>query len=135
MKVNSYNSRILNPQEQKRSTLDRERIGIVHAPQIYQFLILGSPYPIHISIDHKPLLHCFTNKGNLCKRLYRAQIQLTKVSKLKTFHTPGKNLSVADMLSRSFKTGRQLIKSNINNSLHKLTLQYYKATHLNLYIT
>ena len=29
-------------------------------------------------------------------------MQLTKFSKLKIFHTPGKNLSVADILSRSF---------------------------------
>ena len=102
MKVISYNSRILNPQEQKLSTLDRELLGIVHALQIYEFLIIGSPHPIHIFTDHKPLLHCFTKKGNLSPRFYRAQMQLTKFSKLKTIHTPGKNLSVADMLSRSF---------------------------------
>ena len=29
-------------------------------------------------------------------------MQLTKLSKLKIFHTPGKNLTVADMLSRTF---------------------------------
>ena len=29
-------------------------------------------------------------------------MQLTKFSKLKTIHTPGKNLTVADMLSRTF---------------------------------
>ena len=102
MKVKSYNSRILNPQEQKLSTLDRELLGIVHALQIYEFLIIGSPHPIHIFTDHKPLLHCFTKKGNLSPRFYRAQMQLTKFSKLKIIHTPGKNLSVADMLSRSF---------------------------------
>ena len=34
MKVISYNSRIVNPQEQKLSTLDRELLGIVHALQI-----------------------------------------------------------------------------------------------------
>ena len=62
MKVMSYNSRILNPQEQKLSTLDRELLGIVHALQIYEFLIIGSPHPIHIFADHKPLLHCFTKK-------------------------------------------------------------------------
>ena len=101
-KVISYNSRILNPQEQKLSTLDRELLGIVHALQIYEFLIIGSPHPIHIFTDHKPLLHCFTKKGNLSPRFYRAQMQLTKFSKLKIIHTPGKNLSVADMLSRSF---------------------------------
>ena len=102
MKVISYNSRILNPQEQKLSTLDREHLGIVHALQIYEFLIIGSPHLIHIFTDHKPLLHCFTKKGNLSPRFYRAQMQLTKLSKLKIIHTPGKTLSVADMLSRSF---------------------------------
>ena len=102
MKVISYNSRILNPQEQKLSTLDKELLGIVHALQIYEFLIIGSPHPIHIFTDHKPLLHCFTKKSNLSPRFYRAQMQLTKFSKLKIFHTPGKKLSVADMLSRSF---------------------------------
>ena len=92
MKVISYNSRILNPQEQKLSTLDRELLGIVHALQIYEFLIIGSPHPIHIFTDHKPLLHCFTKKGNLSPRFYRAQMQLTKFSKLKIIHTPGKTL-------------------------------------------
>ena len=102
MKVISYDSRILNPQEQNFSTLDRELLGIVHALQIYEFLIIGSLHPIHIFTDHKPLLHCFTKNGNLSPRFYRAQMQLTKFSKLKIIHTPGKNPSVADMLSRSF---------------------------------
>ena len=57
MNVISYNSRILNPQEQKLSTLDRELLGIVHALQIHEFFIIGSPHPIHIFTDHKPLLH------------------------------------------------------------------------------
>ena len=43
MKVISYNSRILNPQEQKLSTLDRELLGKVHTLQIYEFLILVLP--------------------------------------------------------------------------------------------
>ena len=109
MKVISYNSRILNPQEQKLSTLDRELLGIVHALQTYEILIIGSPHPIHIITDHKPLLHCFTKKGNLSPRFCRAQMQITKFSKLKIIHTAGKNLSVADMLSSFFtKTELQL---------------------------
>ena len=40
--VLSYNSRILIPQEQKLSTLDRELLGIAHARQIYEFAIIGS---------------------------------------------------------------------------------------------
>ena len=35
MKVITYNFRILNPQEQNFSTLDRELLGIVHTLQIY----------------------------------------------------------------------------------------------------
>ena len=65
MKVISYNSRILNQQEQKLSTLDRELHGIVHALQIYEFLIIGSPHPIHAFTDHKSLLHYFTKKETL----------------------------------------------------------------------
>ena len=107
MKVFSYNSRILNTQEQKFSTLDRELLAIVYALQIYEFLIIGSPHPIYIFTDHKPLLHCFAKKGNLSPRFYRAQMHLTKFSKLKIIHTPGKNLTVADMLSRTF-TNEQL---------------------------
>ena len=59
-KVISYNSSILNPEEQKLSTLDRERLGIVHALQFYEFIIIGSPHPIHVFTDHKSFLHCFT---------------------------------------------------------------------------
>ena len=65
MNVTSYNCRILNLQERKLSTLDRELLGIVHELQIYEFLIIGSPHAIHIFTDHKPLLHCFTKKVTL----------------------------------------------------------------------
>ena len=102
MRVISYNSRILNTQEQNLSTLDRELLAIVYALQIYEFLIIGSLHPIYIFTDHKPLLHCFAKKGHLSPRFNRAQMQLTKISKLKIIHTPGKNLTVADMLSRTF---------------------------------
>ena len=46
----SYKKVISNnhPQEQKLSTLDREHLGIVHAIQIHEFLIIGYPHPFHI---------------------------------------------------------------------------------------
>ena len=55
MKVISYNSRIRNPHKNKFSTLGRELLSIVHALQIFEFPIIGSPHPIHIFTDHKPL--------------------------------------------------------------------------------
>ena len=136
-KVISYNSRILNPKEQKLSTLERELLGIVHALQIYEFIIIGSPHPIHVFTDHKPLLHCFTKKGNLSPRFYRAQMQLTKFSKLKIIHTPGKKFFLlltysADLL---LKKNYKSINSNINTFHLILISQYYKTTNLNPYIT
>ena len=136
MKVISYNSRIPNPQEQKLSTLDRELLGIVHALQIYEFLIIGSPHPIHIFTDHKPLLHCFTKRGNISPRFYRAQMQLAKFSKLKIIHTPGKKLFVADMLSRSFtKAELQLNQLKHKQLPPQIDFALYKMALLNLYIT
>ena len=64
MRVISYTSRILNAQDQKLSTLDRELLAIVYALQIYEFLITGSPHPIYKFTDYKPLPHCFAKKGN-----------------------------------------------------------------------
>ena len=65
MKVISYTSRILNPQERKLATVERELLGIVNALQIYELIVIGSPHPIHIFTDHKPLLHCFTKQETL----------------------------------------------------------------------
>ena len=53
MRLASYNSRIHSTQEQKLSTLDRELLAIVHALQIYEILIIGSPHPIFIFTDQK----------------------------------------------------------------------------------
>ena len=116
MKVIFYNSRTEpSPQGQKLSTLHRELLGILQVVRINEFLINGSPHPIHVFTDHKPLLHCFTKKGNLSPRFYRAQMQLTEFSKLEIIQTPEKNLSVADMLSRS-STKAEL---KINQLKHK----------------
>ena len=62
MKVIPYNSRILSTQKQKLSTIDSELLGVVHALQIYEFLIIGSLHPNHLFTDHKPLLRWFTKK-------------------------------------------------------------------------
>ena len=43
----------------------------------------------------------FYKKGNRSPQFYRAQMQLTKFSKLKIFHTPGKIFSIAYIISRS----------------------------------
>ena len=104
MQIISYNSRIITTQEQKLSTYDRELCAITFALSQYEFIIIGSNFPITISTDHNPILFLFTRKGNLTPRQYQAQILLTKFSNLQIIHTAGTNLTVADMLSRKFST-------------------------------
>ena len=100
--VISYISRIFTTNEQKLCTTYRELIGIVYALTIYEHIIIGSAHFINVLNDHKPILSCFTKKGNLSPIFYTAQMQLTKFQKLRIIYTKGKYLFVADMLSRSF---------------------------------
>ena len=65
MQIISYNSRILTTQEQKLSTYDRELCAITFALSQYEFIIIGSKFPITIFTDHNPILFLFTRKGNL----------------------------------------------------------------------
>ena len=101
MNVISYNSPILNPQELKPSTLDRELLGIVHALQIYEFLIIGSSHPIHVLTDHKSLLPCFTKKIILAHAFTELKCNY-KSFKTQNYSYSWKNPSVADMLSPPF---------------------------------
>ena len=100
MQIISYNSRVLNTQEQKISTHDRKLCAVTFALTVYEFIIIGSKFPITLSTDHNQLLFLFTRKGNLTPRQYKAQMLLTKLSNLRILHTAGTNLAAVDMLSR-----------------------------------
>ena len=104
MQIISHKSRILTSQEQKLSTYDRELCAITLALSQYEFIIIGSKFPITIFTDHNPILFLFTRKGNLTPRQYKAQMLVTKFSNLQIIHTAGTNLTVADMLGRDFST-------------------------------
>ena len=74
MKVVSYISRRLNPSEQKQFTLDCELLGIVHAQQVYEYLIIGSPLLI-LFTDHKQTsFTLFHKEMQSHPRFYRAQM-------------------------------------------------------------
>ena len=59
----SFNSRIFDKVEQKMSTLHRELCGIVSALKTYEHYIIGSPFPINLSCDHKSILYLWGRKG------------------------------------------------------------------------
>ena len=100
-RIISFNSRIFDKAEQKMSTLHRELCGIVSALQTYEHYIIGSPFPIYLYCDHKPILYLWGRKGQLSHRFFRYQVIITKFQNLKIIWTPGSNLAFPDILSRN----------------------------------
>ena len=100
-RIISFNSRIFDEAEQKMSTLHRELCGIVSALQTYEHYIIGSPFPIYLYCDHKPILYLWGRKGQLSHRFFRYQVIITKFQNLKIIWTPGSNLAFPDILSRN----------------------------------
>ena len=83
------------------STLHRELCGIVSALQTYEHYIIGSPLPIYLYCDHKPILYLWGRKGHLSHRFFRYQVIITKFQNLKIIWAPGSNLAFPDILSRN----------------------------------
>ena len=96
-----FNSRIFDKAEQKMSTLHRELCGIVSALQTYEHYIIGSPFPIYLYCDHKPIFCLWGRKGQLSHRFFRYQVIIRKFQNLKIIWTPGSNLAFPDILSRN----------------------------------
>ena len=100
-RIISFNSRVFDKAEQKMSNLHRELCGIVSALQTYEQYNIGSPFPIYLYCDHKPILYLWGRKGQLSHRFFRYQIIITKFQNLKIIWTPGSNLAFPDILSRN----------------------------------
>ena len=95
----SFSSRVLEKAEQKISNLHRELCGIVSALQIYKNYNIGSPFPIYLYCDHKPILYLWGRIGQLSHRFFRYQVIITKFRNVKISWTPGSNLAFPDILS------------------------------------
>ena len=106
-RIVSYNSRIFDKSEQELSTTHRELCGIVSALQAYEHFIIGSPHPVYVYCDHKPILYLWARKGQLSHRFFRYQVIITKFQNLKIIWTPGKNLPIPDILSRNVTNNEQ----------------------------
>ena len=96
-RIISFNSRMFDKAEQKTSTLHRELCGIVSALETYEHYIIGSPFPIYLYCDHKPILYLWGRRGQLSHRFFRYQVITTKFQNLKIIRTPGSNLAFPDI--------------------------------------
>ena len=120
-RIVSFNSRVLTKDEQKMSTLHRELCGIISALQTYEHFIIGSPHPIKIFCDHKPLLYLWARKGRLSHQFFRYQVIIKQFTYLQIIWTPGKNLAFPDLLSRNVPlkdlNGHQLAHKEIHKDI------------------
>ena len=100
-RIVSFNSRVFDNAEQKKSTLHRELCGIVSALQTYEHYLIGSPFLIYLHCDHKPILYPWGRKGQLYHRFFKHQVIMTKFHNLEIIWTPGSNPAFLDILSRN----------------------------------
>ena len=78
----------------------RELCGIISALQTYEIYVIGSPSPIYLYCDHRPILFLWSRRVQLSHRFFNYQLVITKFQNLQIIYTEGKNLTFADILSQ-----------------------------------
>ena len=96
----SFNSRVYTKDEKKMSTTARELCGVISALQTYEHYIIGSPQPVYLYTDHKPLLSLWGRRGKLSGDFSAINLSF-QLQNLKIIWTEGKNLAFPDILSRN----------------------------------
>ena len=86
-RIVSFNSRVFENAEQRMSTIHRELSGIVSALQTCEHNIIGSPFPIYIYCDYKPILYLWGRKGQLSHQFFTYPVMITKFHNLKAIWT------------------------------------------------
>ena len=77
-----FGSRFFTKDEPKRSNLHRELCGTISALQTYEHFFIGSPPPIIIFGDHKPLLCLWAQKGRSTDLFLRYQVNIAQLTNL-----------------------------------------------------
>ena len=96
----SYISRSLTATEQCYAQIEKEALAVTWACERFRDFLTGLQF--HIQTDHKPLVPLFTTKGlaELPVRVQRFRLRLMRFN-FTVSHVPGKDLIVADALSRA----------------------------------
>ena len=92
----AYISRSMTPTEQRYSQIEREALAVIWACERFRDYLIGLSF--HIQTDHKPLVPLFLDV--LPVRVQRFHLRLMRFN-FTVSHVPGKNLVVADTLSRA----------------------------------
>ena len=105
-------------------TTARELCGVISALQTYELYIIGSPHPVYLYTDHKPLLYLWGRRGKLSQRFFRHQLVISQLQNLKINWREGKNLAFQDILSRNVSI-KDLDKYKLKNKKNPKDIKFY----------
>ena len=95
----AYASRSLSETERRYAQIEKETLAVTWATERFQHFLLGKDFAIET--DHKPLVPLLgtSSLNDLPPRIQRFRLRLLRFS-FSIYHVPGKELVVADALSR-----------------------------------
>ena len=97
-KIVMFMSYLLTAAQSNYQTTERESLAVVKCLGECRWLVKGNNFPIMLYTDHQALLKCLKSEEST-GRLARWQLALSEYD-LDIFHVPGKDITVADGLSR-----------------------------------
>lgn len=96
----SFASRCLSKSEKRWAQIEKELAAIVFAFEKFHNFLYG--FEVTVQTDHKPLIPIFSKHlDNVSARLQRMLLKLLKY-KINVTYLPGKDMVIADTLSRSY---------------------------------
>lgn len=107
----AYASRLLSETEKRYAQIEKEALALTWACDHFSEYITG--LTVFLETDHKPLVQILQTKplDELSPRLQRFRMRIMRYD-YKVYYTPGKDLVVADALSRNFPEGSVIPHDN-----------------------
>ncbi|XP_024883540.1 uncharacterized protein K02A2.6-like, partial [Temnothorax curvispinosus] len=118
----AYASRSLTASEQKWAQIEKETLAIVFACERFHHFLYGREFTVQS--DHKPLESLIKQDiDDVTARLQRMFLHLLKYPGLTIVYTPGKDMHVADCLSRATVDAAGPDTLGLSGIIHSVTRQ------------
>ena len=113
----AYISRTLTETERKYAQLEKEALAVTWACEKFDFYLAGRVF--QIETDHSPLIKLLgtSDLAEMPLRIQRFKLRLMRYD-YKIFHTPGKDMYLADCLSRPAEVERYIVESAKRVEMH-----------------